>query len=206
MSRNNLTLRSSCLKVSVTAILAVKSENFKDILLVGYGPTLEVYKDAKLISSNDILNGSSSNIHGFQVSPYRSDSGHESTFKVLVFGGKHFSCAQIDSSGSIGEFMEKLLSRADQKTFHFSVQCTLVKQCEDWIFAVKWISHEEVVFLSAHNRVLRARILDSDPLIIWSKRTECKEKCILYSGALVDHDTSKVAVLAGTVFSELIIW
>jgi hypothetical protein len=99
MSFNKGILQPLCLKVSVTAILAVKKAKFSDLVLVGYGPKLEIYKNSVLVSSKDIFDSTSSYIHGFQDSLF---SDNES-LDVIVYGEKNFSIVGVDSSGLISK-------------------------------------------------------------------------------------------------------
>jgi hypothetical protein len=80
-------------------------------------------------------------------------------------------------------------------------------ECEDWVTAAKWTSADEVLALTAHNRILRLAVRGFG-LSPASEVVHCREKCILYSGQVVDDDSDDAAatVLAGTVFSELVIW
>jgi hypothetical protein len=81
--------------------------------------------------------------------------------------------------------------------------------CQDWVFAAKWISESDVLILTAHNRVIKISIDESGTkLTMTGAFPDCEEQCILYSGQIVDdsNEKSQAAVLAGTVFRELIIW
>lgn len=99
MSNDKSIIHPLSLKVSVTSILVVKNDNFNDVVLVGYGPNLEVYKNLSLVSSTNVLDSTSSYIHGFQESPF-SDS---KSLNVIVYGGKNFSLVSLESSGLVGK-------------------------------------------------------------------------------------------------------
>lgn len=98
------------------------------------------------------------------------------------------------------------------KIFTFSsVQDDVLLTCianitlEDWILAAHWISSAtQVVLVTAHNVTW-----------LWSwkvigglnlKRSDCHEKCILYSATICGNDWSSCVVFGGTVFREIVIW
>jgi hypothetical protein len=176
-------MKSETLDVSVTAISCLKT--FSGVVLVGLGNRLELYQSGDLKSSKTVFNSTSASIHGFVESHF---SNEEET-KVLVFGAKHVAILRLSSP----EFL-------------FNCE-SLEVECEDWIFAAKWISEAEILVLTAHNRVLRLTLRHSE-LCVSSDVVQCEEKCILYSGQIVDDQNSdmEATVLAGTVFRELIIW
>ena len=60
--------------------------------------------------------------------------------------------------------------------------------------------------LTAHNTVIK-----TDQSLVVSGRFGCEEKCILYSGLVVPstvggQEEEGVCVLAGSVFSKILIW
>ena len=175
---------SISLDVSVTAICCLK--NLPGLVLVGLGNQLELYQSGQLQSSRPVFIETSSSIHGFVESHFPRGTGT----RVLIFGSKNICILELSSTGKLRQS-----------------QCLEI-QCEDWIFAARWMSERQVLLLTAHNRVLRLE-LDGDSRLSLSLRVvQCEEKCILYSGQIEeDSDCDlEAAVLAGTVFRELIIW
>ncbi len=171
-------MSSVSLDVSVTAICCLKK--FSGLVLVGLGNRLELYRDGLIISSKLIFSSSSASIHGFVE---LSDAG-----KILIYGAKQVCILEL-TSDSFGSSLETV--------------------SEDWIFAAKWMSEIEVLILTAHNRVLRLLVDNNEGTLLLSPEViQCEEKCILYSGQIVDSSTleSEATILAGTVFRELIIW
>ena len=176
-------MKSEKLDVSVTAICCLKK--FSGVVLVGLGNYLELYQSGDIKSSKTIFNSTSASIHGFVESQF----SNENETKVLVFGAKHVAILTLTSP--------EFISNSE----------THEVECEDWIFAAKWISETSILVLTAHNRVLRLTIRDSG-LCVSPDVVQCEEKCILYSGQIVEdqNDDLEATVLAGTVFRELIIW
>ncbi|XP_031333055.1 WD repeat-containing protein 6-like isoform X3 [Photinus pyralis] len=103
--------------------------------------------------------------------------------KCLVFGENKIAVLECD-----------FLNINFEKESLFSV--------EDWILSAAWTDNDEhIVTVSMHNVVH-----------LWSKEFEliekkcCQENCILYSSHLVNNLWTDIIVLAGTVFSQILIW
>lgn len=170
------------LDVSVTAICCLK--NHPGVVLVAVGNQVEVFRSDESVGSATVFESTSASVHGF-VESGTSD-------RVAVFGAKQLEVLGITIAPNLS------LTSIDK------LQIT----CEDWIFAAKWISEDTVLVLTAHNRVLKLGISGSSGFETAPEVVKCEEKCILYSGQIVqDLDPGNVAaVLAGTVFRELVIW
>lgn len=111
---------------------------------------------------------------------------------VFVKGGKQ-----------IAEVIIEGYTEGSSKYGH-KVNCKILKKvkCNDWIQDILVLSNEECYVLTAHNVVK-----------LWNFNVEerkknfgCEEKCILYSGKLIGKRFDDLIVLAGTVFSEVVIW
>ena len=102
--------------------------------------------------------------------------------RILVTGGK--SVATLECCPASGE-----LKLRDRET------CM-----QDWLWDALW-SGDHYYFLTAHNRVVvtDARLRPETVLT-------CREKCILYSGFLHPARLAGVLVLAGSVFSQILVW
>ena len=169
------------LDVSVTAICCL--QKFPGLVLVGLGNRLELYRDGLIKNSKLIFSSTSASIHGFVEFP----SEVKDVAKILIFGAKQVCILELTS---------------DSFSSSFEIEC------EDWIFAAKWMSEREVLILTAHNRVLQLIVDNGGTLRLSPEVIQCEEKCILYSGQIVDGSSVEyeATVLAGTVFRELIIW
>jgi hypothetical protein len=177
-------MQSVSLDVSVTAICCLKK--LQGLVLVGLGNKLELYESGQLTSSRHIFISTSSSIHGFIESPFPC----ESATRILIFGSKNICILELSLAGKLRQS-----------------KCTEI-QCEDWVFAARWMAESDALVLTAHNRVLKLKLEGESRLVLSSRVIQCKEKCILYSGQ-IEEDCDCVfeaSVLAGTVFRELIIW
>lgn len=74
--------------------------------------------------------------------------------------------------------------------------------CHDWVLSAKWInSDRNIVTVTMHNIV-----------VLWSSEMEfvekvvCEEQCILYAASIYGSEWSNLAVLSGTVFSDVLLW
>ena len=99
--------------------------------------------------------------------------------EVLVTGGKEVSSLSIKDGNLVIKTGETRL--------------------EDWIWDVHKVE-DKYYFLTAHNKVLQ-----TDARFGVLNRFGCEEKCILYSG-LLQPTSRELCVLAGSVFSEVLIW
>ncbi|PZC86900.1 hypothetical protein B5X24_HaOG201759 [Helicoverpa armigera] len=100
--------------------------------------------------------------------------------KILVFGGKQFT----------------IVSRASEE--YYRVFEPIV--CGDWLHSGIWINENEVALLTAHNVVQK---WDTVTMKLISQHAS-RDNSILYSGLLLPLH-NEVLVMAGTVFSEVII-
>ena len=175
-------MESIKLDSSVTAICCLKGH--PGVVLVGVGNLVEVYRSDRIAGSVSVFDSTSASVHGFV------ESGNSD--RVIVFGSKQLEVLRVSNSPDL------TLTSIDK----------LKITCEDWIFAARWTSEDTVLVLTAHNRVIKLEIGANNDFEASSDVVKCEEKCILYSGQIVeDHNPSnEAAVLAGTVFSELVIW
>ena len=175
-------MESVKLDVSVTAICCLK--RLPGVVLVGVGNRVELYQSDRFVDAITVFDSTSASVHGFV------ESGNSN--RVIVFGAKQLEVLSISNSPNLA------LTSIDG----------LKVTCEDWLFAARWISEDIVLALTAHNRVLKLEIVGESGFGASPEVVKCEEKCILYSGQIVeDIDPGSVAaVLAGTVFRELVIW
>ena len=147
-------------------------------VVAGIGNRVEIYESGLLQNSVTVFGPTSASIHGFIESKCSS--------KILVFGAKEV----------------EILNLPNLKTIENSKV-----SCEDWIFTAKWISSSAILLLTAHNRILKLEISEAG-LKLLPEVVSCEEKCILYSGQIVEdaNEDCEASVLAGTVFRELVIW
>ena len=105
------------------------------------------------------------------------------TSEFLVCGGKSLAVVNVTEGG-----------RLEIKNYE--------KIIEDWIWDSWFDPVTEIFhFLTAHNRIIRMRanFETCDSL-------GCEEKCILYSGLVVPGRDRGGTVLAGSVFSKILVW
>ena len=113
-----------------------------------------------------------------QFSPVTAQNG----VQFLVRGGKSVALIQVQ---------KRRLSVVIQETVF-----------TDWIWDCLSSDRDHVLLLTAHNVVL---VVDRCLKLV--RQLGCDEKCILYCGLLVpSRDDRSAVVLAGTVFSEVVIW
>ena len=98
---------------------------------------------------------------------------------ILVLGGKSVCLLEVQGG--------KVIIKSSEEIF------------QDWIWDALKINNR-FFFLTAHNRVIA-----TDEQLNTFQTYGCKEKCILYSGHLESWN-GEVCVLAGSVFSEVLIW
>ncbi|KAF9422735.1 hypothetical protein HW555_001729 [Spodoptera exigua] len=161
-----------------TDVTAVKF--YKKFVLAGIGNTINIFdkESAKLLQRLIGLNGQK--IYGFVPS-------HCGT-KILVFGGKQFTVLALVSSEECDEGNE--------------VFCRMFKPvvCDDWLHSAVWVNNDVVALLTAHNVVQNWNTV-TQTLI---SKQPSHNNSILYSGLLLALQDD-VLVMAGTVFSEVII-
>ncbi|KAF9824397.1 hypothetical protein SFRURICE_002059 [Spodoptera frugiperda] len=161
-----------------TDVTAVKF--YKEYVLAGIGNTINIFDkvSTKLLQHLIGLNGQK--IYGFVPSKCGT--------KILVFGGKQFTVITLVNSEGCDEGNE--------------VFCRVFKPvvCDDWLHSAVWVTDEVVALLTAHNVVQK-----------WNTATQTlisqqpsHNNSILYSGLLLGLQDD-VLVMAGTVFSEVII-
>ncbi|KAK3933293.1 WD repeat-containing protein 6 [Frankliniella fusca] len=86
-----------------------------------------------------------------------------------------------------------------------SLKCLANLTLEDWILAVHWISSlTQIILVTAHNVAWVWSWKSNSNLDL--KRSDCHEKCILYSATICGNDWSSCVVFAGTVFREIVLW
>ena len=76
----------------------------------------------------------------------------------------------------------------------------------DWIISCLWTGVDRAAVLTAHNRVHLVGLQEDEGEDGDAAAVDCEEKCILYSGLLLQEGNGDVVVLAGTVFREIVIW
>ena len=74
---------------------------------------------------------------------------------------------------------------------------TQEKHFNDWLWDFCRIG-DYFYFLTAHNRVICTELN-----LEFISNISCQEKCILYSGTLVNSQLNEVTILAGSVFSQV---
>ncbi|KAJ2950860.1 hypothetical protein O0L34_g5219 [Tuta absoluta] len=148
---------------------------FKNLIFAGIGSYVNVYDRQTNKLLDRIHSLNAQKVHGFVLSNCRK--------KVLVFGGKQFTVLAIEGSEDV------TISR-----------CSPPVLCDDWMLAALWAEDDLVTLLSAHNAIQNWKL--SDQTLV---SQHCGEDVsILYSGLLLPVE-NRVIVLAGTVYSEVII-
>ena len=100
--------------------------------------------------------------------------------RILIIGGKSVALLNFGQNGLTNIVRERVL--------------------DDWVWDCAMVDGG-YYFLTAHNTVI-----ETDASLMPRKRFGCEEKCILYSGILVQHGEGRACVLAGSVFSQILIW
>lgn len=153
---------------------------FSDVLLVGEGPLLKVYrwKTGDLQQCTQIF--SKNKIHGIRVD-YSRDA-------VLFWGGKSFSVLKMDEIPAYDIHVES----KEKKLF-------------DWIISAEFsVENDHGIFAyiqTAHNTILS---LDKDLKLL--EKSFCEERSILYSGTILPLENGDALVAAGTVLGGVIVW
>ncbi|KAF6215252.1 hypothetical protein GE061_010004 [Apolygus lucorum] len=76
---------------------------------------------------------------------------------------------------------------------------------QDWVLDCIWLNGEaSIAVLTANNSVISYDLLLNAYTL--SSTSYCSERCILYSGKLLGNTWDDITVLAGTVFSTIMIW
>lgn len=159
-----------------TDVTAVKFH--QDFIFTGIGSYTNIYSKASLkyVQSVNTLQGQK--IYGFMPSKCGK--------QILCFGGKQFTVLSFcDPSRERGDIFSRLFTPV---------------VCEDWLHSGIWMDDDKVALLTAHNTIQFWEI-SSQTLLSQHKS---KDNSILYSGLLIPLQ-DEVLVLAGTVFSEVII-
>ncbi len=176
--------------VRVTALGGLDSEgDGSELLLAAVGGRLELFSgdqdDLRRRDALRIFKGAS--IHGI-LPPGKCCSSK--CQEIVVFGGKSVAVVEVN---------------CDEKRI---VEVSWQRTVDDWIVACLRRTENILAVLTAHNKVLTIPL--STSLSVQVETTTCQEKCILYSGLLLELPTeaseSACAVLAGTVFREIVIW
>lgn len=155
---------------------------FGDLILAGIGDHLHIFERSKNgVSWNESFSTkvfSGQCIHGIN---------HDNELGVIVFGG---------SSACLLRF------RSFQPLCQLSSICLF--KVQDWILDSLWLATgKEIAFLTANNSLCIYNVASDQP----DRRSVavCEDRCIIYSGQLL-LSSNNLIVLAGTVFSTIIIW
>ncbi|XP_038596692.1 LOW QUALITY PROTEIN: WD repeat-containing protein 6 [Tachyglossus aculeatus] len=184
-----LGLESVLLLAPVTALECVGG-----YLLAGEGPNLTVYslKSEEALGAVQCVQNvlRHHRVHGLKERG-APGSGRPSGTTLAVFGGK-------------GLRVLKLNDGQDRASL-----TPLSRLCElhDWIWDVRWLRDAVgrsacLALALAHNSVLLYDAVTQEAL----QEVHCEEKCILYSAHLVGSDWQELALVAGTVFNQLVVW
>ncbi|KAJ8723567.1 hypothetical protein PYW08_003479 [Mythimna loreyi] len=160
-----------------TDVTAVKF--YRNLVLAGIGSTVNIFdkSSTKLLQRLTVLNGQK--IYGF-VAAQCGD--------ILVFGGKQFTVISAVTSEQSD----------DGRGIYNRVFEPVV--CDDWLHSAVWVDDELVALLTAHNVVQKWNTITQTLISQHASR----DNSILYSGLLLPLQDD-VLVMAGTVFSEVII-
>ncbi|XP_047990258.1 WD repeat-containing protein 6 [Leguminivora glycinivorella] len=159
-----------------TDVTAVKFH--QDVLFAGTGSYTNIFSKASLKSVQSLLTLQGQKIYGFVPSKCGK--------KILCFGGKQFTVLSFSGSNrERGEICSRLFTP---------------EVCDDWLHSGIWVDDDKVALLTAHNTV---QCWDTASQTLLSQH-KSKDNSILYSGLLIPLH-NEVLVLAGTVFSEVII-
>ncbi|CAB3254243.1 unnamed protein product [Arctia plantaginis] len=101
--------------------------------------------------------------------------------EIIVFGGKQFTVLSVDENEVLIKKFEAVV-------------------CDDWLHSALWVYGDVIAVLTAHNVVQK---WNTTTLELISQHAS-KDNSILYSGLLVPLKDD-ILVMAGTVFSEVII-
>ncbi|CAD0201984.1 unnamed protein product [Chrysodeixis includens] len=161
-----------------TDVTAVKF--YKGYVLAGIGSTINLFHKTSTKSLQRLCGLNGQKIYGFVPSQYGGE--------VLVFGGKQFTVVSLSEPEQCSEGTDLL-----RRLFEPIV-------CDDWLHSAVWVNNDVVALLTAHNIVQKWDIRSSALI----SQHASKDNSILYSGLLLKLEDD-VLVMAGTVFSEVII-
>uniref|UniRef100_A0A146L868 tRNA (34-2'-O)-methyltransferase regulator WDR6 n=1 Tax=Lygus hesperus TaxID=30085 RepID=A0A146L868_LYGHE len=176
-SKEDARICTSMLKTHVTCLKFIGQ-----FLFSGIGDTLHIFSrnesgsDWACLISYKICQGQ--NIYGIEANGKY----------LVIYGGKSicFLWCRIDQ----GKPRIRLI-------YSFTVQ--------DWVLDCIWLSSEtSIAVLTANNAVISYDLLLNK--ITQHSISYCSERCILYSGKLLGNNWNDITVLAGTVFSTIMIW
>ncbi|XP_063621883.1 tRNA (34-2'-O)-methyltransferase regulator WDR6 [Cydia splendana] len=150
----------------------------QDFIFAGIGSYTNIFSKASLKSIQSLLTLQGQKIYGFMPSKCGE--------KILCFGGKQFT---VLSFYELNRESSEIYSRLFTPVV-----------CDDWLHSGIWVDDDKVALLTAHNT---AQFWDISSQALLSQH-KSKDNSILYSGLLIPLQ-DEVLVLAGTVFSEVII-
>ncbi|KAL6261293.1 hypothetical protein P5V15_008815 [Pogonomyrmex californicus] len=157
-----------------TDVLAIRC--VEDLVFVGMGPILHVFKHSKLEYKLDCLYPN--NIHGIVVGANK---------KLAVFGAKSICICNIV-----------------EEAYGIKIEKQSTDQFNDWIIAIEWILFKErmqLAILFAHNYLFIYDIFHKTSQVI-----SCEKTCILYGGSILETSQENLVIFSGTVFQEILIW
>ncbi|XP_062978157.1 tRNA (34-2'-O)-methyltransferase regulator WDR6 [Elgaria multicarinata webbii] len=168
-------------------------EIVRDHLVAGEGPNIAIYTlepDAtqSVRCCKQVLQNS--NVHGVKEQRNVAPEAKEST-TLAVFGGKGLVVVELTFQGGAVNLTE---------LFPF-------RELHDWIWDLQWLESStetpsRVALALGHNSVALYDCLGQRVL----QEVHCQEKCILYSAHLVGASWDTLALVAGTVFNQLVLW
>ncbi|XP_075794511.1 tRNA (34-2'-O)-methyltransferase regulator WDR6 isoform X2 [Pelodiscus sinensis] len=177
-------MESLLLRVPVTALRFVGEA----LLVAGEGPSVGVFQ----LDSEGCLAGSrwrrvlrNHCVHGIRERPTAPHG------TLAVFGGKGLVVLELCVQGQEVSLTER---------------CQL-RQLHDWIWDLQWLvgssgTLTHVALALGHNSVALYDYASHRTL----REVHCEEKCILYSAYLAGDSWDQLAVVAGTVFNQLVVW
>ncbi|KAJ7317114.1 hypothetical protein JRQ81_003276 [Phrynocephalus forsythii] len=182
------TMETELLLAPITAL-----EIVGDHLVAGEGPSVVLYPlesetSRSVRCSKQVLRNS--NVHGIKEQQNRTRREAESC-TLAVFGGKSLVGIELSFQGSRVSLAEAF------------PLCEL----HDWIWDLQWLEGTPETLLSValalgHNSVALYDCRGQAVL----REVHCQEKCILYSAHLVGSRWEALALVAGTVFNQLVVW
>ena len=190
----------------MTALDFYSASSGQLLLLAGEGCCLKIFDASTSILLRQCRIFEDQGIHG--ISSRQNDDlvEDDSGFGVVIWGGS--SLCVFTSK----DFTRLLTRGAPSHTTNgleeLSDQCLRETSSvvSDWVLdAVIAPSGQECVLVTAHNTVLRARLVNNFQRIALESLGS-PVRSILYSAQLVWESESTVLVAAGTVFGEIIFW
>nr|CAH7760308.1 unnamed protein product [Callosobruchus chinensis] len=122
--------------------------------------------------------------------------------KAMIFEGEKIYGILPSSTGSLLIYGGRFIKIYKPNEAMTAVSEQVSKVHSDWILDAKWIDDsQKIATVTMHNK-----------LHIWSpnldieKEVECEEKCILYSARVCFSSYNDLLIIAGTVFSEVLLW